>query len=185
MTTIVALVHQEAGFPDTVYMGGDSRLTHNWERIEASNPKVFERDKVLFGATGDLRLRYLLQFFPMPPLPDDLNLLDKYLNMDFVSALQTHFKATGFCEKESDEFGGCFMMGIQGRLFRINRDYCVQPIKESFHAIGSGSAYALGCLDVLGNRGTPENRVRRALATAARFDIGTGAPFHVISLGKE
>ena len=75
------------------------------------------------------------------------------------------------------------MVCANGTIFQIDEDYGTETDSNKLYAIGSGSAYGLGALEVL----TAKRKITvplakqvllKAVTVVAKFDSGSGAPFH-------
>lgn len=172
MTCIVGLVDQ-----GNVWMGGDSAGVAGLDISLRADPKVFRNGAFLVGFTSSFRMGQLLRFRLAPPPRRPDQDLFRYMVCDFVEAVRLCLKDGGFAHRSNDvETGGFFLVATEGRLFSIQDDYQVSEFNRGFHAIGCGSAYALGSLHT--TRDLPgEVRVRKALETAEHFSGGVRAPF--------
>jgi len=178
MTCIVGLVDQGA-----VWMGGDSAGVAGLDISLRADPKVFRNGNLLIGFTSSFRMGQLLRFRLVPPQRRDGQDLFEYMVCDFVESVRVCLREGGFAHRSNDvETGGFFLVATEGRLFSIQDDYQVSEFHRGFHAIGCGSAYALGSL--YGTMDLPaEERVRRALQTAEYFSGGVRAPFVIERVG--
>ena len=75
---------------------------------------------------------------------------------------------------------------MNGVIYQIDDDYGTDMDSNRLYAIGSGSDYGLGALQALTdkkrlNMATAKQCVLKALSISAKFDSGTGAPFHVFT----
>jgi hypothetical protein len=87
--------------------------------------------------------------------------------------------------KDGVEFGGTFLVGFKGRLFRIADDFQVGESEHGFDACGSGEDVALGSLfstRLLTARSAQE-RLEEALRAAETFNAGVRGPFHFVESG--
>lgn len=78
-----------------------------------------------------------------------------------------------------------FLLLIDGTILEIDGSFCVSLIKEPYHAIGSGSDYALGALAVLSKGGTrtlTRADYEAALKAATRYDIYCSEPFQALEI---
>jgi len=174
VTAIVGLVHD-----DRVYIGGDSAGVAGYVTQVRSDAKVFRNGPYLFGFTSSFRMGQLLRYALQPPaVGADL---DKFMVTTFVDAVRDCLKAGGFATKESEaEHGGTFVVGVAGRLFRIDSDYQVGEQADRFDAVGCGQEFALGALHATAGM-PPKRRINLALEAAARYSAGVTGPFICLS----
>jgi ATP-dependent protease HslVU (ClpYQ) peptidase subunit len=178
MTCIVGLVEG-----NKIWMGGDCAGVQRLDVRERRDAKVFIKGNMIFGFCGSFRVGQLLRFslkipeHPLGTMPDPY----EYMVTRFVDAVRQCLKDGGVAEKSNDvETGGTFLVGYQGRLFRIENDYQVGEVHDPYDAIGCGDAYALGSLFTTDME--PEDRVKHALITAAHFSGGVRPPFTIKSI---
>jgi len=174
MTCIVGLEAE-----GKVFIGGDSAAARGWDIFPTRLRKVFKREKFLIGYTTSFRMGQLLQckltVREREEDEDDLN----YLVVGFVEAVRDCLKTGGFTKvKDEKEEGGEFLVGYDGRLYRIESDFQVNSSRNGLMAAGSGEAYALGNLLATGHL-APRKRIVAALRAAARFSNGVCPPFYV------
>lgn len=180
MTCIIGLVDD-----GNVYIGADSAGVAGSGLSIRSDPKVFIRDDFIMGFTGSFRmgqlLRYNLQVAYRPEITDIL----EYMVKTFVEAVRRCLKGGGFAEKKDDrEKGGTFLVGYQGRLFRIGSDYQVGENKLPFDVVGCGEDIAQGSLYSNGYL-KPKERILQALEAAEQFSSGVRRPFLIERLNKD
>jgi len=177
MTCVVGLVAKKR-----VYIGADSAAVQGWT-VRASNvPKLFRNGPFLIAYTTSFRMGQLLQYeLEVAKPPDGLD--DRgYLVTHFAEGARKLFKERGFSKVESNnEKGGLFLVGYRGVLYSIHSDFQVAETSEGLDAIGSGAEYALGAMKAL-QKLPPAQRIRKALAVAAHFNMGVAPPFVVKSI---
>jgi ATP-dependent protease HslVU (ClpYQ) peptidase subunit len=177
MTCIVGIADQ-----GHVYMGGDSAGVAGLDLTVRTDPKVFVVDEYLLGFTTSFRMMQLIRFnanLPAPPKFHDE--LFGFMVKKFIEEVRKTLKNGGFAKKENEvEFGGCFLVGVNGRLFTIHDDYQVGEAMDRFAAVGCGAHYALGSL-ASSSGVAPLERVRSALEVAEHFSAGVSGPFAVMS----
>lgn len=179
MTCIVAIRDKDG----VVWMGGDSAGVSGWEVTLTAQPKVFKLGNVLMGYTSSFRMGQLLQYALTLPEVDDDN-LHRYMVTKFVNAVRECLKMGGYAKKENEtETGGTFLVGIVGRLFRIEDDYQVYECMDDVDSVGSGEQYARGTLYANAHL-TPKARIEQALGAAATYNMGVRGPFTVIHSDK-
>ena len=100
----------------------------------------------------------------------------------FIDAVRTCLKAGGFSRKDNEqESGGTFLVGVVGRLFRVDCDYQVGETLCGYDAVGSGEGIACGSLHTSAALDMePEARVTAALSAAAEHSAGVRPPFNLV-----
>ncbi len=177
MTCVAALVYD-----NTVYMGADSaRVDDGFDLVVRADHKVFLNGEFLIGFTSSFRMGQLLRYaFKPPEIRDDEKDLYEYMVTDFVDAVRNCLKNGGYAQSDKgEEIGGWFLVGVRGRLFRIESDYQVGESVQPYDAVGCGMAYALGVLSVT-HTTDPEERIKLALSSAEKFSAGVRRPFIVL-----
>lgn len=193
MTTIIGI--QGDGYS---LMVGDSRISdigRDGEILSTSTlgggvNKITNSKQFLLGAAGDLRAINLLAhaFVPPPPPAGSGKKLDAYMTLKFVPELRSCFDEHGYSLPERDssqhvaEHGSTLMVSVNGVIYVVDSDYSWIIDSSGLYAIGSGAQYALGALQALVNGKKLElqqaKRVAlKAIAIAAKYDPGTGAPY--------
>lgn len=182
MTAIVGLVH--AG---RVHIGGDSAGVSGWEITTRADTKVFRNGPFVFGFTTSFRMGQLIRWSLTAPEPDDD--LDRFMCTTFVDSIRACLKAGGWAKKDNDrEEGGRFLVGVRGRLFKVDTDYQVGESLDGFAAVGAGAEIALGALYATHNPRvaalrdiSPQDHLGVALQAAERFSAAVRSPFEFIS----
>ena len=181
MTCIAAIVLNGA-----VHMMGDSAGVAGWDLSLRKDNKVFRVGDIVMGFTSSFRMGQLLQYnLSVPKHHPDMDLFT-YMVTVFIPAVRDCLKSGGYARIENnEERGGCFLVGLKGRLFQIESDFQVGESHYDFDAVGCGAPYALGALSILieDKSRTPENILTRALLQAERFSAGVRRPFHYEQAG--
>lgn len=178
MTCIVGIAHK-----GKVYLGGDSAGVSGLDITVRKDKKVFQNGEFVMGFTSSFRMGQILQYTFTPPeveIEDDD--LMAYMVRKFIPAVRKTFKEEGYAAIESNrEKGGCFLVGVRGRLFQIDSDFQVGEHLNGMAAVGCGESYAYGSL--FAQRDTkmdaPE-KLENALEAAAFFSGGVVAPFNFV-----
>jgi ATP-dependent protease HslVU (ClpYQ) peptidase subunit len=178
MTCIAAVVHD-----NVVYMGADSAGVAGSDLTIRADQKVFINGEFLIGFTSSFRMGQLLRYaFEPPKYREDEKDLYKYMVTDFVNAVRKCLKDGGYAQVDKgEEIGGWFLVGIRGRLFKIESDYQVGESVLPYEAVGCGEAYALGVFSVT-DKVDPEERIKLALGSAESFSAGVRAPFVILKI---
>lgn len=180
MTVIVGIRTKDA-----LHLGADSASTNGWDLtvLSPDNPKVYEVGPFLIGSTGYSRMRDLLHFSFQPPEPPaDSGDLRRYMSTNFVTALRDCLKGGGLAEKENEQESstGSLVVGVRGRLFKIDSKYAVTEV-DDYTAVGCGAPFALGSLYSTSTFVSQEARLVRALEAAERLSAGVRRPFLILS----
>lgn len=180
MTCIVGLVDDGA-----VYMGADSAGVAGWSLTVRKDAKVFRKGEFLIGGTSSFRMIQLLHYtLALPAFRDEAHTVEEYMATAFVDAVRDCLKAGGHATKSSEqESGGFFLVGVRGRLFRIENDYQVGESLNGYSACGCGEDAAVGALYATPTM-KPKKRVELALQAAEHHNAGVRGPFVIEALEK-
>ena len=196
MTTIVAI--QGDGF---TVVGADTRITsfdsngsaYQYTNLGNGMSKIATRGKYLLGAAGDVRaINILHHVFQPPPVAPTLKgkKLDAFITGKLIPTMRQCFDAQGYSAPEHGtdrthraEQDSTIVVAINGVAYFIENDYSWTSESNGFYACGSGSDYALGALYCLASSKTlsahqAKQAIIKSLAAAAKFDPGTGGPYH-------
>ena len=176
MTCIIGLVDENKN----IYMGGDSAAVKGYTIVTRKDPKVFKKDNVIIGFCGSWRMGQLLRWSFKPPIKTESIDIEEYMNTSFINSIRKCLSSGGFLtKKDGEERGGVFLVGIEGRLFRIDSDFHVGENLSNYDAIGCGEEFALGAMYVLESDiyKKPEGKIFDALVTVQNFCSGVREPF--------
>ncbi len=177
MTCIAGLVHE-----GKVYIGGDSAGVAGLDLIVRKAPKVFALGEFVIGFTTSFRMGQILQYAFTPPQRHPSKDVMAFMVTEFIAGIRQAFKDQGFATKNMEgEIGGEFLVGYQGRLFRIFSDYQVAENECGYDACGCGESYAQGVFFATPGM-QPGDRVLLALSAAGSHSAGVRAPFHTLSM---
>lgn len=177
MTCIVGLEKDGA-----VYIGGDSAGVSGYDVTIHSEPKVFRNGPMLIGYTSSFRMGQLLEHVLQIPDNDGLDDM-RYLVSVFIPALRECLKSNGFAEIDKNaESGGTFLLGYNGKLYKVASDYQVSRSADGFDACGCGESYALGAMMDAQRRLPPRMAVEYALEISYYFSVGVRPPFCVVEM---
>ena len=186
MTCIVGLVCD-----GQVSLGGDSASNSNDHSITiVKNPKVFRKGAFVMGYTSSWRMGQLIQYQFMPPERDLQQDVMEYMVTSFIGGIRNLFKEGGWAKIEnSQEQGGSFLVGYQGRLFTIHGDYQVAESANPYEAIGSGANIALGALFTLTtaknfDKTAIQDILQFALDASSKHNSGVAPPYTFVSTEK-
>lgn len=163
-------------------MGGDSAAIAGLELAVYKGSKVFRSGAYLFGYSGSFRMGQLLAhaFVPPDPPPRGLN---KFMVTHFVEELRAVFHDAAFVRRR-EHLPGNILVGVQGTLFQLERDWQIGEDAASCDAIGCGADLARGALYATKGLLEPRKRVLTALVAAEKGSAGVRAPFTVLKLGN-
>jgi hypothetical protein len=181
-TCIVGLIHD-----NIIYMGADSAgVNSNFQRTIRVDEKVFVKADMIFGFTSSFRMGQILRYSFSPPKQEIGEEDYTYLASRWIDALIECLKTKGFAKVHDNEVsGGFFLLGFNGKLYRIESDFQIGMGTNPYDAVGCGEPYALGALRTTENRPegwTPKERVIHALETAEHFSAGVKGPFIIKTL---
>jgi len=172
--TCIAAVETDNG----VWMGGDSAATEGDGLLTVTTSKVFRLPGYVIGYTESFRLGQLIRYRLRPPeqrCDDPL----EHLATGFVDELRKLITKGGVKGDGPDELDGSLLVAYRGRLYSIESDLAVLAATHPYQAIGCGADLAIGSL--ASTSGRPDQRIRLALATAARHSTGVAPPFTIIN----
>ena len=180
MTCIVCLRHK-----GILYFGGDSISVSSYNKTINRDSKVFKRQGILFGTTGPLRMRNLLQYrLEIPVYSADESEPTSYLMHEFLDAVKACFKNNGFEQEESGrhQFEGRFLLGFEGEFYEIGGEYDICSPEGAYCAAGIGQEYALGSLHATEQMGIePLQRLQMALEAAVYYNTDVAGPFTFVT----
>lgn len=153
MTAIVAV----KGDDNTVWMGSDSGSFCGADVYLQQQGKVFKLGEFLIGVCGDTRGGKIIRHAFKPPAIDTIEVatnehkagdLDVYMTTTFVNELRRTFKDAGFSKSEGGQevAHSWLLVGVRGRIFHVDYDYCVLEDSRPYAALGSGGQVARGAL---------------------------------------
>jgi ATP-dependent protease HslVU (ClpYQ) peptidase subunit len=167
-----------------VVIGADSAGVAGYSITVRADTKVFRNSEYVMGFTGSFRMGQLLRYSLIPPLPENWD-VDRFMATDFVQAVRECLRDGGYARNDSgSEQGGVFLVGIRGRLYRIDVDYQIGRSVDNYEAVGSGEEFALGAMFASAHL-PPEERARLALEAAAHHSSAVCPPFHIMSCPTE
>jgi ATP-dependent protease HslVU (ClpYQ) peptidase subunit len=195
MTTIIAIQG-----PDYALVCSDSRIssmdeggfTSQITTLGSNSSKVAENNKYLLGAAGDMRAINILHHAftpPIPPVGTTGKKLDNFITTKFVPSLRECFEKQGYASPENEssthiaQHESTILTVVSGNIYIIDGDYSWTSDVNGIYAIGTGSYYALGALQVLCSSkiatvAQAKKNALKAIAISAKYDPYTGGPFH-------
>ena len=177
MTCVVAVIEN-----GKVWMGADSAGVAGYSLTVRKDPKIFRVGDALIGFTSSFRMGQLLGYrLSLPKRHQDVS-VDQYMHTVFIDAVRDALKAGGYSANQNGrEDAGVFLVGYEGRLFKIENDYQIGESLLPYRACGCGEDLALGSL--YSTVGQPANlRLEKALQAAEAFSAGVCPPFRFDSV---
>lgn len=163
-----------------VYIGADSVGVSDHNRSIRNDSKVFIVGEFLIGFTTSFRMGQLLQYSLKVPKKSDNMPVMEYLITVFIPKLQDCLKSGTF--EGEDGGGGVFLLGYNGKLYKIWQDFQVEEPKCQYSACGSGENLALGSLYSTTSNEDCSQRIMDALNAAEAFNTNVAGPFNVLSI---
>jgi hypothetical protein len=180
-----------------VWIGGDSAAVEQSHYLDlAATPKVFTlgEGRMVLGYTSSFRMGHALQHrLTLPPaLPGagDVELLDRWMAVEFMDAVRQVMRDVGYMKREYDrEQGGQFLVGVRGHIYQCDDDFHARRQHLPYAACGAGISACLGAMwmvmqdqdRLLGQ--PPESILRDVLAAAEACVVTVRGPFHVADGG--
>lgn len=179
MTCVVACVRD-----GKVYMGSDSAAASDTEISTQIRPKVFSNGDFLIGYCHSFRLGQIVEYHFKPPKiisdSDEHDFLIKFMVKHFIPALRACLTENCYPSLLDEANGWSLIVGVRGNIFIIEDDFNVSSYDRDYHAIGSGSPYALGALEALSTDEDmhPLDYLNLALMAAEKHSPSVASPFH-------
>lgn len=176
MTCIVGLVDDGA-----VWMGGDAAgVTDDHYLMLTAEPKVFVIGAYMIGYTTSFRMGQILRYQFAPPAPARAKDMMAHMVTAFVPAMRDSLAAEGWLKsKDGQDEGGEILVGVRGRLFKVEAEFNVMETLAGFEVIGCGISVGRGSLHSTKGM-APKLRVHFALEAAEAFTTGVRGPFTIL-----
>lgn len=186
MTCVVAYKDK-----DSIYLGADTQGAAGYDKTDRADFKVFETHGILYGFTSSYRMGQILQYHSTKVL-SEVRKEDtfKYVVTHLVPMWRDILKNHGYTTIENnEEFGGSWVVVIDGRIFVIERDFQVGESVLPYSSVGCGMDYALGAMSILHGDSSlnGHEKVVTAIETSMKFSCGVGGRVTVLeqSIKKE
>jgi len=170
---------------DTCVTVGTRKMTMvNESKIHAFDVPGGNGGVMVIAGAGELRTAYEVENIEFPKHKRGL-LAIEYLRKLFIPIWRdsiTRIGARGKTEDDVEYINSTLLVVYHDRIFTIDHYMCVLESDHPYAVIGSGDEIALGYLYALYESApdSAESLILSTLAAAARFDSGTGGPYHVI-----
>jgi hypothetical protein len=173
MTVIVGL--EQDG---NVWLGGDSIAINEYQICTVAEPKVFQKDRILFGFCGSFRIGQLVyRHLQIPQHPEDKSDIE-YLVVNLVDSIRKLLVNKNIPEEEQKVTQ--FLVGYRRCLYYIDSDFYVGRVIDGYYAIGAGIDIALGSFFSTTSL-DPISRINLALAASEKWSAAVRQPFTIIS----
>ena len=163
---------------DILYIGSDSCITNGWEKNKTGSMKSGNAGGYIALFAGTVPAIQSLYNFSAP----DSTLQSKdYVFRVYIPALRNYLKEIGYwnAEKAKIIYDWEFLVFIRGKMYNIDSFLTVHE-EEEFATIGNGGTTAKAVMDVMWESGMPmKDLIELSLETAAKYNIGVEAPFHI------
>ncbi len=129
-------------------MVGDFMVSDGFTKSLKTTPKVFRRDKFVFGCAGSFRVNQLLKYSDFPEESNSWIKNEKIYN-SFIPWIREISKDRGasFVENNKETNVGIFLFYNGKHIYRIQHNYSALREKAGVYAIGSGSYHASAILE--------------------------------------
>jgi len=169
------LIGYKAG--NTFYLASDGAATTEEGDIRPILvKKIIRRGEYLIGFSGSVRTGQLLNEYYLPDPPEMIE--------DFVEALKMNITDAG-CLITS-EYGtvltqNSFIVIYRDKMYEILSDFQLNEVGGDFTAIGSGTAYAYGAMQVIQDLDlSPSDKLIKALDVVSKFQATVRPPHEVV-----
>ena len=196
MTTIIGIQGQ-----DYALVCSDSRIStmddggfaSQITTLGSGSAKIAENNKYLLGAAGDMRAINILHHAFIPPsvpIGTTGKKLDNFITTKFVPSLRDCFEKQGYATSPESESAthiaqheSTILVAVSGMIYVVDGDYSWTSDANGIYAMGTGSSYALGALQVLCSSkvmtaAQAKKVALKAINVSSKYDPYTGGPFH-------
>ena len=172
MTCIAAIVKDGKS-----YMAGERAVTDDAHLAKLDIPKIWKSGDYLFGYCGTLEGQIIQNNFK-PPLVEGN--IDKFMRGKFLESLKQFYDKWDMPREKESQLS--LLICVKGKMFEHEAETLTMISYDShFHAIGSGSAYALGSLHATQNYKDPKRRLTQALDAAIMYSPNCLYPVDFLS----
>lgn len=177
MTCIIGLKDN-----NRIVMGSDSRTMSGNFIFNSTGNKIIEFENITIGFCGSCRISDVINSsFVMPDHPSGKSDL-QYMQSNFINAIRECLESAKASSVEENNTSSmdksALLILYHDKFYTVECDYSILEYSD-FVAIGSGSDFALGALEVTKDL-EPEIRVTKALEAACKFNAGCAPPFQII-----
>jgi ATP-dependent protease HslVU (ClpYQ) peptidase subunit len=160
MTCIAAIIKD-----GKAYMAGERAISDDHQQMKSDLPKIWRSGDYLFGYCGTLEGQIIQNNFKPPVVEGNV---DKFMRSKFLESLKQFYDKWGMpTEKESDL---TLLICIKGKMYEHEAvNMSMISYDTTYHAVGSGAAYAMGSLHATQNYKDPKRRLTQALDAAILY----------------
>lgn len=181
MTCIVGIEVKEKNGLGKVVIGGDTQGSSWSHKATYTQPKVFEKNGIVFGYTTSYRFGQLIEH-ALRDMATPKGDVYAWLVQVLVPSIRAALTDGGW------EGGGTCIIGARGEVWTLQDDFSVLRSTCGYSAVGSGCEYALGCLAGLTEAKKPKtvddhsDIVKKAIEAAGMFSPTVGMNSTVVVL---
>lgn len=143
MTCIAAIKHPDGA----IHLAADREQTQGWIKVNLGEPKIFKREKFVYGVCGYSRIADIMRrVFNEPPRLADQDTL-RYISGVWVNAWRQCLQECGVkhITENEDRQNSSILMVYEGRMFAVSSNFSVTECLD-YLAMGSGGDVAMGAL---------------------------------------
>lgn len=172
-----------------IYVGGDSMISSYPYVGTIAKPKIFMKEKMVFGFTGYSRAAQVLEHqFEIPEQHPKCSDYD-YLVSVFIDELIKKFldaKSIVFESNLTMLDNTQFLLAYNRKIYTIESNFQITEELLDYDAIGCGADFAKAVFWLLKDNKEiePDKKVIKALECATNFSL-VGPPFHIIKLESD
>lgn len=143
--------------------------------------KAFDNQGIIIAGAGQVRGINLLEHAFVAPTVN-MKYPDKYITNTFIPAMRKCFLDAGYEYRREDspvENDNIWLIGVKGKVYRIEEDYSWERTDNGLYAAGSGERFALGALEALKaynakNITEAKMYLKKAIQIAIKYDAFSG-----------
>jgi ATP-dependent protease HslVU (ClpYQ) peptidase subunit len=172
MTCIAAIIKD-----GKAYMAGERAIVDDHQQMKSDIAKIWKSADYLFGYCGTLEGQIVQNNFK-PPVPEGN--VDKFMRTKFLESLKTFYDKWGIPAEKDSDFS--LLICVKGRMYEHEATTLTMiSYDTTYHAIGSGAAYAMGSLHATQNYKDPKRRLTQALDAAILYSPDCLYPIDFLS----
>ena len=143
--------------------------------------KAFDNQGIIIAGAGQVRGINLLEHAFVSPTVN-MKFPDKYITNTFIPAMRKCFQDAGYEYRREDtsvENDNIWLVGVKGKIYRIDEDYSWERNDNGLYVAGSGERFALGALEAMKayrakNITEAKMYLKKAIQIAAKYDAFSG-----------
>ena len=169
------------GYADgkNVWMVGDEAGSNDEFHSCVKHSKVFVCNKnILIGYTSSFRMGQILEHGTKFPAIRKGSDIYKYMCTTFADKILETFEKAKYAKISNNEaIGGTFLVGIFGRLFKVQDNFSILEYKTPFSACGCGYQYALASMEAMETLKDSFPSYENYIETALKISLKTSCRF--------